>query len=66
MTYEELQEQIRRQAQIRRLSVYAVGKRLCPQAYRVQWSDDGTKLHLTMGGKVVVIGDPKTKFCYAV
>lgn len=52
--------------QLAMLMVYRVGKRMNPSGYEVRWSSDKTKLYLISGGKLVVIADPVTKFCYAV
>lgn len=63
MTNEEIFNETRKQ---QKLLIYVLGKRMNPSNYQVQWSQDHTKLHLYVGGKLCVIGDPVRRVCYPV
>lgn len=63
MTNDEVFNELKKQ---RILLTYVLGKRLSPRDYTVQWSQDHTKLHLYVNGKLRVIGDPARRVCYPV
>lgn len=50
---------------IKRLRIVCLSKQLAPDQFKVRRMDDGN-LALVQGGRIVVMADPVTKFCYMV
>jgi hypothetical protein len=58
-------EEIAQALLIKRLRIVCLSKKLAPETYKVRVMDDG-KLALVQAGRIVVMADPVTKFCYMV